>query len=148
MNFMFNVCDLAPNNKPRCPTYDEIRLCLKLIHEESLELTEAMWRLDPKNQIELDLDPANRIGIVHTDHYNDIVSRLSMVADGLADLIYVVLYTANVYGIDIAPHFVEVQRSNMSKVGGTKDKSGKLIKPDTYSPADLTTIIRRQLGAD
>lgn len=72
--------------------------------------------------------------------YNDLVG----IADGLADLLYVVLGTAVEYGIDIEPIFNEVHRSNMSKVGGTKNEFGKLIKPDTYSPADIATLIDQQ----
>jgi len=43
--------------------------------------------------------------------------------------------------------FAEVQRSNMSKVwdDGTvkKDEGGKVIKPPTYSPADIVTILEK-----
>ena len=75
-------------------------------------------------------------------HMGDLIG----IADGLADLLYVVLGTAVEYGIEIEPIFNEVHRSNMSKVGGTKREDGKLIKPATYSPANLEPLIRQQLG--
>jgi predicted HAD superfamily Cof-like phosphohydrolase len=63
----------------------------------------------------------------------------------LCDLLYVVLGTANAYGIDIEPFFAEVHRSNMTKVwpdGAVhKDANGKVIKPHTYSPADIAGVL-------
>lgn len=46
-------------------------------------------------------------------------------ADGLADLLYVVLGTAVAAGINIAPIFAEVHESNMSKDVGTGFKPTK-----------------------
>ena len=57
---------------------------------------------------------------------------------------YVVYGTAISYGIDMEPVFKEVQRSNMSKVGGYKREDGKWVKPPTYSPADIAPILALQ----
>ena len=70
--------------------------------------------------------------------------HLPQIAKELADLLYVVYGTAVSYGIDMEPVFQEVQRSNMSKVGGYKREDGKWIKPPTYSPADIEPILQRQ----
>ena len=70
--------------------------------------------------------------------------NLPAIAKELADLLYVVYGTAVSYGIDMAPVFREVQRSNMSKVGGYKRDDGKWIKPPTYSPARIEPILERQ----
>lgn len=144
--FMHFVCkvDFTNKMKPNCPTRAEIRLCLRLINEELSELTEAMWCLSPSAQEALRLD----IRKMHeaTGTYQQVTDKLAEVADGLGDLLYVVLYAANIYGIDMEPIFQEIQRSNISKVGGTKDEYGKLIKPPTYSPANIGPIIRRQLN--
>ena len=76
------------------------------------------------------------------------------VADGLADVLYVVIGTAIAYGIDIQEVFDEVHRSNLSKTVWSeelgrytieKDEFGKGIKPDTYSPAEIEPIIARQI---
>lgn len=53
-------------------------------------------------------------------------------------------------GIDIDPVFEEVQRSNMSKVwaDGTvkkRESDGKVIKPPTYSPADIKGVLEKQI---
>ena len=69
---------------------------------------------------------------------------LSAMAKELADLLYVVYGTAVSLGIDMAPVFKEVHRSNMSKVGGYKREDGKWVKPPTYSPASLHKILEAQ----
>ncbi|MYH02676.1 MAG: hypothetical protein F4142_08900 [Nitrospira sp. SB0675_bin_23] len=69
---------------------------------------------------------------------------LPAIAKELADLLYVVYGTAVSYGIDKAPVFREVQRSNMSKVGGYKREDGKWVKPPTYSPARIAPILKSQ----
>ena len=69
---------------------------------------------------------------------------LSAMAKELADLLYVVYGTAVSLGIDMEPVFKEVHRSNMSKVGGYKREDGKWVKPPTYSPASLDTILETQ----
>lgn len=70
--------------------------------------------------------------------------NLPAIAKELADLLYVVYGTAVSYGIDMAPVFREVQRSNMSKVGGYKREDGKWVKPPTYSPARIAPILESQ----
>ena len=69
---------------------------------------------------------------------------LTGIAKELADLLYVVYGTAVSYGIDMEPVFKEVHRSNMSKVGGHKREDGKWVKPPTYSPADISPILKIQ----
>jgi predicted HAD superfamily Cof-like phosphohydrolase len=66
------------------------------------------------------------------------------IAKELADLLYVVYGAAVSSGIDMAPVFREVHRSNMSKVGGYKREDGKWVKPATYSPALIEPILAEQ----
>ena len=66
------------------------------------------------------------------------------IAKELADVLYVVYGTAVSYGIDMEPVFLEVHRSNLSKVGGHKRADGKWVKPATYSPAQLAPILSSQ----
>ena len=73
---------------------------------------------------------------------------LPSIAKELADLLYVVYGTAVSLGIDMEPVFQEVHRSNMSKVGGHKREDGKWVKPPTYSPAQLDSLLAAQMGAD
>lgn len=64
------------------------------------------------------------------------------IADGIADLLYVVIGMAVTYGIDIRPVWDEVHRSNMTKKGGEIRVDGKLIKPEWHSPADIESVLR------
>jgi predicted HAD superfamily Cof-like phosphohydrolase len=69
---------------------------------------------------------------------------LACIAKEMADLLYVVYGTAVSYGIDMDPVFLEVHRSNMSKVGGYKREDGKWVKPASYSPASIEPILTEQ----
>lgn len=91
----------------------------RLIHEEFEELKQAMAKND-----------------------------LAGIAKELADLLYVVYGTAVSYGINMDPVFLEVHRSNMSKVGGYKREDGKWIKPTTYSPAAIEPILADQVATE
>jgi predicted HAD superfamily Cof-like phosphohydrolase len=60
----------------------------------------------------------------------------------LADLVYVTYGFAASLGIDLDGALQEVHRSNMTKLDPAtgrpfKDAGGKVIKPPTYSPADV-----------
>jgi predicted HAD superfamily Cof-like phosphohydrolase len=70
-------------------------------------------------------------------------------ADAVADLLYVVYGTADEAGIDADAVFAEVHRSNMSKVGADgkvlKRADGKILKPDTYSPPDVESVLDAQV---
>jgi predicted HAD superfamily Cof-like phosphohydrolase len=66
------------------------------------------------------------------------------VADGLADMVWVILGMANTLGIPFDDVWREVRESNMSKcVDGKviKDKNGKVMKPDTYFKPDIAKVL-------
>ena len=65
-------------------------------------------------------------------------------ADACADLIWVIEGLCHSLGIPLQQVWDEVARSNYSKtVAGKliKREDGKVLKPDTYSPPDIKTII-------
>lgn len=106
---------------PRSPVTNQaplIRgLCKALMQEELAELCQA---IDEQNLVET--------------------------ADGIADLIYVALYTACSYGINMAPIWDEVQASNMTKKGGPKREDGKQLKGPEFRPPNLAPILEEQLN--
>lgn len=107
--------DIHVADRPMVPDEKTESLRVRLIQEEFDELKEAME-----------------------------AKSLPNIAKELADLLYVVYGTAVSYGIDMEPVFREVQRSNMSKVGGYKREDGKWVKPETYSPANIRPILEIQ----
>ena len=92
------------------------KLRIDLIKEELEELSEAMNNKD-----------------------------LLEVADALTDILYVTYGAGHAFGIDLDECFKEVHRSNLSKLGPDfkpiKREDGKVLKPDTYSPPDLKTVL-------
>jgi predicted HAD superfamily Cof-like phosphohydrolase len=66
-------------------------------------------------------------------------------AKELADLLYVVYGTAEELGIPLEEIFIKVHQNNMDKVwdDGTVHYNdfGKIIKPPTYSPPDIESIL-------
>jgi predicted HAD superfamily Cof-like phosphohydrolase len=65
---------------------------------------------------------------------------IPLVADSIADLLYVVYGTAVSYGIPIQKVFEEVHRSNMTK-STNFDEGGKVTKGINFEPPDLNYIL-------
>ena len=105
--------------------FDGVRdpeLCIKLIHEEYDEVTEAFqeWIDDPTNE-----------------------TRRNLLKE-LADLAYVVTYMARAQDMDFDEGFRRVHESNMSKtVDGKaiKNEQGKVLKGPNYKKPDLTDCV-------
>lgn len=66
------------------------------------------------------------------------------VADGLADMVWVIMGLANTIGIPFDDVWKEVKSSNMSKcVDGKviKNEAGKVMKPDTYFKPNIARVL-------
>lgn len=78
-----------------------------------------------------------------------IKKDLAAVKDSLNSLVDLTYAVEHCCGINMEPIFDEIQRSNMSKVwsDGTvhrRPEDGKIMKPPTYSPADIRGILEKQ----
>ena len=104
------------NAIPTFPEEEIQRLRLDLIEEE---LDELHYAIDNKDMVEI--------------------------ADALGDLLFVVYGAGHAFGIDLDECFKEIHASNMSKLGPDgkpiKREDGKVLKPDTFFPPDLKTIL-------
>ena len=102
--------------RPSFPEDSVQKLRLNLIEEE---LDELQYGIDNQDMIEI--------------------------ADALTDLLYVVYGAGHAFGIDLDDCFKEVHQSNLSKLGPDfrpiKREDGKVLKPDTYFPPDLKTVL-------
>jgi len=123
---------------PQVPDEKRVRLRAALIAEEFFETLEAMFDFPDrdfgraKESVEL--------LIVH----GKVVVDLPELADGLADLDYVIEGTRLEFGIDGAPIAAEVHKTNMAKKAGPVGPNGKIQKPTGWTPPDIEGILRAQ----
>lgn len=61
--------------------------------------------------------------------------------DGMCDLLCVVYGTAAEFGVDLAPFWDEVHRTNMAKAGGPVREDGKRLKPPGWAPPDIAGLL-------
>jgi predicted HAD superfamily Cof-like phosphohydrolase len=104
-----------------------------LLDEEAAEAAEALTGLAQALAAGEDPDAAYRA-----------------VAKELADVLYVTYGAADALGIDLPAVFVEVHRSNMSKVDGDgrvrRRADGKVLKGPAYRPPDLGGLVAPPSG--
>ncbi len=102
-----------------------------LIAEEAQETLEAIT--GRKVHVTIEEDEA-------TDAGPDLVAAI----DGMCDILAVVYGTAAEFGIDLAPFWDEVHRTNMAKAGGPLREDGKRLKPPDWTPPDIAGVLARQ----
>ena len=85
-----------------------------------------------------------------TEEYNETLAAYNAgdvieVADGIADMVWVIMGMASSLGIDFDAVWKEVKRSNMSKfingVAIRNPTTGKIMKPLTFSEPDLEKVL-------
>lgn len=81
---------------------------------------------------------------------NGKIEHLTLIADALADILYVTFGAAITYGIPIEDIFLEVHRSNMTKSmeKDTKSIKGKTIKGPNWESPNIEKIIREKMNVD
>lgn len=109
---------------------DHFALRQKLIDEEYGEVTAVYHQIITDLQAGANLDP---------------VAALTPLVHELADLLYVVYGAIETLGIDADAIFQEVHRANLQKAGGPRRADGKILKPPGWQPADVQSIIRKQI---
>jgi hypothetical protein len=67
--------------------------------------------------------------------------------DGLCDQLATVYGAAVTFGVDLAPFWEEVHRTNMAKAGGPTRADGKRLKPEGWDPPDIEGLLERLCAA-
>lgn len=108
---------------PEKPTFDEINALTPDGDETLVELRERLIKEEAKETFD-----AIRAG------------DMGEAADGLGDLIYVVVGTAVVLGVDLEPVLKLIQDANMAKLGPDGKPivrgDGKIMKPEGWTKPD------------
>jgi predicted HAD superfamily Cof-like phosphohydrolase len=133
---------------PTIPPDERVRLRAALIAEEFFEVMQAMFALE---LTEDDLISGPRFEVAMAGVFKTIESApvyidMPELADGLADLDYVVSGTYLEFGINSGPVAAEVHRSNMMKFIGEPvwAPNGKRLKPAGWTPPDIEGELRKQ----
>lgn len=152
-------CDQQVAEYPQLPEADIVTLRIRLMVEELLGAVDPEELFENENLEDAQRSVSRYVHLLLKNKSNELIASMLKgdlvgVADGLSDVLYVVIGTAVAYGIDIQEVFDEVHRSNLSKTVWSeelqrytieKDEFGKGIKPETYSPASIEPIINRQI---
>lgn len=133
-------------NKPTVPSRDDIYLRCRLILEETTEFLEAnlIKTKEANNLFQYLAFAMNELEKLQNEKVEPIDVDMVEVIDAITDIEYINLGTANTYGFNVDEAFEIVHKSNMSKMfpDGTfhRNEFGKVIKPDTYTPPDLSPL--------
>jgi predicted HAD superfamily Cof-like phosphohydrolase len=137
-------------DKPQIPSDERVRLRLRLIAEEFFEVLEASLgphipqpHVDQVFRVERVLAEATRRTLEVIDYF-PVGVNLPELADGLADLDYVVEGTRLEFGINGKPIADVVHQANMLKVSGPVREDGKRLKPLDWEPPDIAKELREQ----
>ena len=105
-----------------------------------------------KNKAELGDEKLNQLRISLINEELDELktaikdNNILEVADALTDILYVTYGAGHSFGVDLDKCFDEVQKSNMSKLGGDGkpiyNEAGKVMKGPGYFKPDLSKFIK------
>ena len=102
-----------------------------------------------RSELSLKGDQASLYMDLITEEYQETLSAfensdLIEVADGLADMVWVIMGMCNSCGIDFDSVWQEVKASNMSKFPdgkAIKNEHGKIMKPDSYFKPNIKKVL-------
>ena len=103
-----------------------------------------------RSELSLEGDQATLYMNLISEEYQETLAAFESkdmieVADGLADLVWVIMGMCNSCGIDFDSVWQEVKASNMSKFPdgkAIKNEHGKIMKPETYFKPDIEKVLK------
>ena len=148
MTELMNLYDQEVKYIPGMPNENTRMLRARLVLEEAVEFVESLGcRVAIKSMVDSKDDTIlSRENITaHIDP--ELEPDLVEAADAIADILVVTYGAAASLGIPSKEVLDEVNRSNNTKVWSDgkihKREDGKVLKPDTYSPADVKGVLDR-----
>jgi predicted HAD superfamily Cof-like phosphohydrolase len=97
---------------------------------------------------DLDVDSEDELGwrLIKEEH-KELLSagqrgNKTGVADGIADLVWVLYSLAARLGINMNAVWSEVRRANFEKTGATRRADGKILKPEGWRPPDIKAALK------
>lgn len=120
---------------PRLPTRSDLRA--RLIGEEAAETLNALTGKPVRIYIGERMKSPDFAIEVDKCRKPDLIETI----DGMCDLLVVTYGTAEEMYVDLEPHFNEVHRANMDKLGGPKREDGKQLKPEGWVAPDHQRIL-------
>lgn len=112
-------------------------------HREVIGIVDATTPAIRRPELRAELIREEAAETVAAILHGDLIESI----DGMCDLLAVVYGTAAEFGIDLAPFWDEVHRTNMAKAGGPVRADGKRLKPSGWTPPDIAGVLKREYGA-
>ena len=133
--------DVPVLEKPAVPADERVRLRLRLVAEEFIELVRSIF----EDRAYLSL-PLSEMHDKIDNFIRDVPIKVDLpeLADALADLDYVIEGARLEFGFDGAPVAAGVHAANMRKLDGPVREDGKRLKPEGWKPCDVAAELRRQ----
>tara|TARA_B100001113_G_C20717052_1_gene451940 strand:+ start:147 stop:521 length:375 start_codon:yes stop_codon:yes gene_type:complete len=102
-----------------------------------------------RSELSLEGDQATLYMNLISEEYQETLAAFESkdmieVADGLADMVWVIMGMCNSCGIDFDSVWQEVKASNMSKFPegkAIKNEHGKIMKPDSYFKPNIKKVL-------
>lgn len=142
--------EAARGDLPHTPTtltLNQVKLCLRLIIEESFESVEAMFRADSAPLIRMkQFKDAIQFTLANEVDEDHLEQNLIELLDGLCDTTVVAMGMAAMAGLPYDDGMDEVNRSNLAKIDPVsgkciKDAGGKILKPEGWKKPDLEAVM-------
>lgn len=142
--------EAARGDLPRTPTkltLDQVKLCLRLIFEESFECVEACFKPDSEVLARLRSHKDAMQYVLASEAMNaDLNHSHTDLLDGINDTVVVSMGMAALAGLPYNEGMNEVNKSNLAKIDFStgrciKDAGGKIQKPEGWKKPDLAAVI-------
>lgn len=122
---------------PAVPPTERVQLRARILAEESV--VEHLRAIGADEELVLQAEEAIERAVMSARRES---TNIVLVADAMADTIYVAAGTNLEYGIPGHEVFQEVHRANMRKANGPRREDGKVLKPKGWQGPQIERVLR------